>query len=134
MSKALLWLVSPMPAFDSYGPASGPGRVLSLDVNLQKSGWGFHLFQPGEDISSAADPTIELCIYVSSSWIVCMFAFEDVNTLETCNMTVFRVQDPTSFKGQIEALGDHARIAILVGGTPLPEKRHVYWNFVSMNK
>jgi redox-sensitive bicupin YhaK (pirin superfamily) len=48
-------------------------------------------------------------------------------------MTVSRVQDPACFQGRIlKALEDHARMAI-IGGTPLQEKRHMYWNFVSTN-
>jgi hypothetical protein len=111
-----------------------------VDVNLQKSGRSFHHFPAGGDSSSAAatDPSIEpvgytLGTYASSESIGCVSGFEDGGTLETGNTTVFRVQGVASFQGRIKTLlEDHARIAIIVGA-PLPEKRHMYWNFVSVD-
>ena len=53
--------------------------------------------------------------------------------IQAGNMTVVKISDASSFQGTLRALSPETRVAVL-GGTPLSEKRHMFWNFVSVDK
>lgn len=78
-----------------------------------------------------AEDAVELGIYVSSGSCVCEgFSGADV-VLDEGSMIVFKGVVPQGAVLKPKTPG--TRLAVL-GGEPLPEKRHMLWNFVSSDK
>ena len=115
------------------------GKVVYVDIHFQRPKETFEICSPGGtkgiDDMNAVDDSIELGLYVSSGKVGFAAGWEDVDgeTLEAGNMVVVKAPDATTFQASIRALSHDTRVAIL-GGTPLPEKRHMFWNFVSATK
>ncbi|KAL3939041.1 MAG: hypothetical protein SGBAC_006167 [Bacillariaceae sp.] len=118
------------------------GNAFFVDVELEKQGGSFNLQQVG----TGTDP-VEIGIYVSTGSLKLDSGFCNVNgdnsdsetVLEEGNMVVYQLEgedetaDLASWIGKLTAQSPDTRIAIL-GGTPLPEKRHMFWNFVSHDR
>lgn len=78
-----------------------------------------------------ADGAIELGVYVSSGSCSCSgFSGGDV-VLDEGSMIVFKGVVPPG--AMLKPNKEGTRLALL-GGDPLPEKRHMFWNFVSSDK
>lgn len=118
------------------------GSTFFVDVEFERQGESFDL----NKIGKGTDP-IEIGVYVSTGTINLDSGFcnidgdasEGETVLEQGNMIVYQLggedetMDITSWTGKLTAQVPGTRIAIL-GGTPLSEKRHMFWNFVSHNK
>ncbi|CAJ1943581.1 unnamed protein product [Cylindrotheca closterium] len=118
------------------------GNNFFVDVEFDKEGESFSLQQ----IGTGTDP-VEIGIYVSTGSVKLDSGYcnmdgdnsESETVLEEGNMVVYQLgrEDETvdiaSWVGKLTALSSGTRLAIL-GGTPLPEKRHMFWNFVSHDK
>ena len=111
------------------------GNVLYVDLHFPKEGDTFELNDIGTS-QSTLDPSVELGVYVSTGVMEFQSGWADPmqgTKLEAGNMMVVKAPDASAFKGSIKALSNDTRVAIL-GGTPLPEKRHMFWNFVATSK
>ena len=126
------------------------GRVFCLDVDLKTVDDVFDLTNPGGsgDVHQDAEEGLELGIFVVSGRLKIGSGFEmEGATLDSGTMAVFQIPllssssssssstngTATTFRGRIHALEPNTRVCLL-GGTPLPEKRHIHWNFVSTEK
>eukprot|EP00526_Cylindrotheca_closterium_P000600 CAMPEP_0113633860 /NCGR_PEP_ID=MMETSP0017_2-20120614/17626_1 /TAXON_ID=2856 /ORGANISM="Cylindrotheca closterium" /LENGTH=545 /DNA_ID=CAMNT_0000544525 /DNA_START=802 /DNA_END=2439 /DNA_ORIENTATION=- /assembly_acc=CAM_ASM_000147 len=118
------------------------GNTFFVDVEFDKQGESFSLHQ----IGLGTEP-VEIGIYVSTGSVKLDSGFCNVDgdnsegetVLEEGNMVVYQlggeddIVDIASWIGKLTAESPDTRIAIL-GGTPLPEKRHMFWNFVSHDR
>lgn len=93
----------------------GTGDLFLLDVKFDASdgSWSYRI-----------DDGIEVGIYVSSGKIRCQG--QDASVGDMMVLTV-------STDLELSALEPNTRVAV-IGGTPLPEPRHLLWNFCSHDK
>ncbi|KAJ8598398.1 hypothetical protein CTAYLR_003011 [Chrysophaeum taylorii] len=104
--------------------ADGTGTLFLVDVRLYEKGDIFSC----AGIMSSENEDIEVGVYVTQGKVRCAgFGGEEV-LLEAGSMVVFRGTVPET--ARIEGLLESTRVALL-GGTALPEKRHMFWNWVS---
>ena len=108
------------------------GRVMFVDVTLLQEGASFGIDPDFKDASS--DELLELGIYVSSGAVEIQGVTQSDggSILEEGTMAVYNVP-ARGWDAQIKATAPNTRVAIL-GGTALPEARHMMWNFVSHSK
>lgn len=107
------------------------GRVFFVDATLWQEGATLDIDPSLED--AAEEEMVELAIYVSSGSVQIHGVASDVESiLEEGTMAVYNVP-AVHWAGQIKAMSPETRVAIL-GGTALPEPRHMMWNFVSHSK
>jgi redox-sensitive bicupin YhaK (pirin superfamily) len=103
------------------------GHVFFVDVQFQDNNSCFE-----ECIGN--DGPIEVGIYVSEGSV----SVDDVGnqddsiSISEGSILVMQIDRPNKTL-QIKSTSTDTRIAI-IGGTPLPEKRHVFWNFVSSSE
>ena len=111
------------------------GSVVYVDLHFPSKEDSFQISNIGGNGTSVSDPSLELGIYVSTGSIQFQDGWGDLTgtSLDAGNMMVAKVPDATTFQASIKALSNDARTAIL-GGTPLPEKRHIFWNFVATSR
>jgi redox-sensitive bicupin YhaK (pirin superfamily) len=113
------------------------GKVAFVDVHFPHADDEFVLHNIGGDGTSAnsGDDSLELGVYVSTGLVTLQSGWGKVSgtNVEAGTMLVVKIRDPSSFDGTLQALSPDTRIGIL-GGSPLPEKRHMLWNFVSASK
>lgn len=128
------------------------GHVFFIDVSLDStSGETFDIVAPASSVADNNDgdgddtEPIEIGIYVSQGRVRLTRGFPGQPILEQGTMAVYQVNNPKTFFGTMVAIIDDenetdennhenmTRIAVL-GGTPLKEKRHLFWNFCSTDK
>jgi redox-sensitive bicupin YhaK (pirin superfamily) len=111
------------------------GNVFYVDTHFESPNDTFVLEAPGgSDNKVGRDTTIELGIYVSAGKAEFASGWGplDGQTLEAGHMITVKA-DAMNVEAQIRALEHGTRVALL-GGSPLPEKRHMFWNFLSVSK
>jgi redox-sensitive bicupin YhaK (pirin superfamily) len=113
------------------------GKVVYLDVHFLNDGETFQLSQVGgkADRKDGDDPSIELGFYVTTGKVSLASGWGSVDdtVVEAGNMVVVKIPDASCFQGSLQSLTADSRVAVL-GGTPLPEKRHMFWNFVATTR
>lgn len=117
---------------------SSLGRVVFLDICFPGESETFELsFVGGPTTSTTVDGdfSIELGVYVSTGQVVLSSGWDivDGTRVQSGDITVIHLPDADRFRGTFQSLTADTRIAVL-GGTALPEKRHMFWNFVSTSK
>ena len=103
------------------------GRVVYVDMHFSNTGSSSQFNRMGGDVPSSMDDTsLELGIYVSTGSMEFQSGWGDMDgvTREAGNMMVVSVPNAAVFEASIAATADDTRVAIM-GGTPLPEKRHM---------
>lgn len=108
------------------------GRVFLVDVKLQDTGAEFDIVlggakEDGVEVNGNGSG-MELGIYVVSGKVQLTQGFPGQPEIETGIMAVFGVT--SDFVGCLRALETNT-VVVLLGGTALPEKRHLFWNFCS---
>lgn len=103
---------------------SGTGSLFFVDCNFVKTDASFKCenLSPGD---------VEVGVYCSQGIVECSGFADDSIILEPGVMTVFRGFIPP--QARLTPRHPDTRLAI-VGGTKLPEKRHMFWNYVSHEK
>lgn len=113
------------------------GRVVFVDIYFPNGRETFQLSQVGgeADVASVADPSLELGVYVSTGKVAFGSGWGSIDgaSVEAGNMMVVKIPDASCFRGSLQSLTPDTRVAVL-GGTPLPEKRHMLWNFVATSR
>ena len=118
--------------FGNYNQTSIPldplmGQVFFVDVQLQDSNSFFE-----ECIGN--DGPIEVGIYVSKGSVSVDDGGNQAESISISEGSILVMQvDRPNKTLKIESTSTDTRIAI-IGGTSLPEKRHMYWNFVSSSE
>ncbi|CAB9510526.1 Pirin-like protein CC_3178 [Seminavis robusta] len=109
------------------------GRVFYVDTHFENANDSFILEGPGGQ-HDYNYPSIEVGVYVSTGKMKFLSGWGslDGQIVEPGSMVTAKA-GATEIKAKIQALEGDTRVAIL-GGTPLPEKRHMFWNFVSAGK
>jgi redox-sensitive bicupin YhaK (pirin superfamily) len=111
------------------------GKVFYVDTYFESPNDTFVLEAPGgSDNVVGSDNSIELGVYVSSgkAEFASGWGRLDGQTLEPGHMITFKAAAAND-KTQVRAIEGDTRVALL-GGSPLPEKRHMFWNFLSTSK
>jgi redox-sensitive bicupin YhaK (pirin superfamily) len=111
------------------------GKVFYVDTHFESPNGTFVLEAPGgSDNKVGSDASIELGIYVSAgkAELASGWGPLDGQILEPGHMITVKA-DAVNVNSQIRALEPDTRVALL-GGSPLPEKRHMFWNFLSASK
>ena len=105
------------------------GRVFLLDFKMKEAGTNIVVDPAYADATD--DEHIEIGVYVSVGGVEIQDDSDKV-VLTAGEMAAFLV--PASRPGlQMQCIENDSRITVL-GGTPLPEPRHMMWNFVSHSK
>lgn len=102
----------------------GTGDLFFVDCHFIKTGTSFKC-----DQLSPSD--VEVGVYCSQGIVECSGFADHSVILESGGMTVFRGFVPS--QASLTPRHPDTRLAI-VGGTKLPEKRHMFWNYVSHDK
>ncbi|KAG7355957.1 pirin-like protein [Nitzschia inconspicua] len=114
------------------------GKVVFLDIQFfgQRETFEFSFVGGLSDVEDIVkDPSIELGVYVSTGKIALQSGWGSVDgrTVESGNMTVVKIPNNECFRGSLQSLTPDTRVAVL-GGTALPEKRYMFWNFVATSR